>query len=94
MLGDEFNTSGVTDGDNKRKNRHDIENRLVILESDLRKFLAQRETLTMQERRARKEESRIQIEIEDKVSQLKKLEFEIQELERQIQKLKKELNVL
>jgi chromosome segregation ATPase len=77
-----------------RKKRADIERQIIMVDSDLKKLLREKEDFELEQRKLRKDEERIRIERDILDGNLKKMENDQRLLEEEIKGLKKKLKVL
>lgn len=77
-----------------RKKRAELERQIVILESDLKKLLREKQDFEMSQRRLKKEEERIRVERDILDKKLKKMQDNQTLLEEEIHSLKKKLKIL
>lgn len=78
----------------QRKNRAEIERRIVILNSDLKKTLREIEELELQRRKFKKQEERLRVDEDALDKTLKKMQDDARRLEEEIGGLKKKLKIL
>ena len=86
--------SSASDPSVARRKRLDLERKIVILDSDLKKMIREIEDLEAQRRRFKKEEDRIRIDRDELDKKLKKFDNDRMFLEEEIQGLKKKLKAL
>jgi len=89
--GDEMGSIG---GSAKRKDKADLERQIIMVNSDLRKLLREKEDLELEQRKLRKDEERIRVEREILDEKMKKMDNEQRLLEEEIKGLKKKLKTL
>ena len=91
-MGDE--DAPAADPADSRKKRAELEQQIVIAESDLKKVLREREDFEAEKRRLKKEEERIRVERDALDEKLKKIQDNQRLLEEEIKGAKKKLKVL
>lgn len=87
-------TGAAYDPTAQRKNRAEIERRIVILNSDLKKTLREIEDLEIQKRKFKKAEEHIRVDRDALDKTLKKMQDDARRLDEEIGGLKKELKML
>lgn len=80
--------------DDKKRQRNSIEMQRVMLESDNRKFLEEKNILEAEERKIRKDIERLRVNLEEKRKELGETERKIAESDEELKKLKAKLNAL
>lgn len=95
-LQDENTDAGenAADPSASRKKRAELEQQIVISESDLKKLLREKQDFEMSQRRLKKEEERIRVDRGMLDTKLKKLQDDVRLLEEEIHSLKKKLKIL
>lgn len=84
----------VSDPSDLRRKRSELEQNIVIAESDLKKVLREREDLEIEQRKLKKDEERIRVERDALDKKLKKIQDDQRLLEEEIHGLKKKLKIL
>lgn len=85
---------GSIGGSTKRKDSADLERQIIMVNSDLKKLLREKEALELEQRKLRKDEDRIRLEREILDEKMKKMDNEQRLLEEEIKGLKKKLKTL
>ena len=80
--------------EDKKKQRRTIQVQIIMLESDGRKFLNEKNILEAEMRNLKMDGDRIRVNLEEKKRQLEKVSSRILENEGERGKLKKKLNLL
>jgi hypothetical protein len=80
--------------EDKSRKRHQLQNDMIMKDSDLKKKQGQKEALEMEIRKLKREQDRLAIGVQQKEEGLRKLDFEIIQLNNEVKKLKKEMNLL
>ena len=78
----------------QRRKRADLERQIVMVDSDLRKILREKQDLEIEQRRLRKHEERIRVERDALARKMKKTEDDQRFYEEEMHNLKKKLKVL
>lgn len=78
----------------KKKQRQAIQVQIIMLESDGRKFLNEKNVLDAEIRNIRMDTERLRIGMEERKKRLEKVSYQIKENEAERIKLKKKLNLL
>jgi hypothetical protein len=94
LQSEEVGDEEVTDPTTSRRKRADLERQIVMIDSDLRKILREKQDLDMEQRRLRKQEERIRIGRDALDRKMKKIEDDQRYFEDEIRLLKKRLKVL
>jgi hypothetical protein len=81
-------------GEDKNKKRHSIQMEMVILESDQRKFLAEKNNLEVEMRKIKMDMERLRVDLDQKSQRYEKISWQIAQGEEEIKKFKKKLNLL
>lgn len=76
----------------KKKQKHSIEMQVVILESDQRKVVAEKNMLEAELRKLKMDEERLRIVLEGKKERMQKVTYEISQNEEELKRLRKKLN--
>jgi hypothetical protein len=83
----------LSDEDKKRE-RNVLQMQVVILESDNRKFLTEKNLLDAEIRKLKIDAERLRISIDEKQEKLKKLVFELEQSEAEVKRIKKRINLV
>lgn len=83
----------LSDEDKKRQ-RNSIQTQLVMLESDNRKLLAQKNNLDAELRKLKIDEERIRITRDQKKKEFDALAYKISQNEEELDRMRKKLNLL
>lgn len=78
----------------KKKKRNSLQMEVIMLESDLRKAVAQKGVLDAEIRKLKYDEERIRVSVDAKKKELEQTVFKITESETEIKRIKKKLNLL
>lgn len=78
----------------KKADRHRLQFELVTMESDYQRFLRKKEMLTMELTQLKRRKAQIDIDIENKNLEMRKLETDAFVLSNSINSLKKKINFL
>jgi chromosome segregation ATPase len=89
-------SSGSQDDDKQDKARkmNDLQREITMVESDFRKVNGEKNNLEMEIRALKKDEDHIRMELQNKRTQLGKVEFQLLQLDTNIKNLKKKINLL
>jgi len=91
---EEETTAQESDPERLRRQRADLERKILIADSDLRKLLREKQDLEMGQRRLKKQEERIRIERDELDKKIEKMQDDQRLFEEEIHGLKKKLKVL
>ena len=95
QLGEEIGEAeDVSDSAVLRRKRAELERNIVILGSDLKKVLREKQDLEIEQRKLKKSEERIRVERDALDEKLKKTNEDQRLLEEEIKGLKKKLKIL
>ena len=85
--------SKLSDED-KKKQKHSIQMEVIILESDLKKMVHEKNELESQIRALRYEEERLRVELDERNKEFQTVSDKITDGEADIKRLRKRLNLL
>lgn len=80
--------------EDKKRKRHSVEMEMVMLESDNRKLLNEKNVLDTDIRKLKKDEERIRITLDEKRKQFDKVTYQVNQNEVELKGMKKKLNFL
>ena len=92
-LNTQNNQDDQNDADVKRK-RNDLQREMIMLEADQRKKLEEKTRLEAEIRAVKKEISREKVAMQERQTELKKIDQEIFQIDGEIKGLKKKINLL
>jgi septal ring factor EnvC (AmiA/AmiB activator) len=84
----------VGSASNRSRQKTDIQREITIIEADRLKKNREKEHLEMEVRDLKKDQQRLEVELQDKLNKLKKIDHEVFILDGSINSLKKKLNLL
>ena len=80
--------------EDKKKKRNSIQMQMVILDSDGRKLINEKNLLDAELRNLRMDQDRLRIAMEEKQKKYNEMDFKISQNEDELRRLKKKLNLL
>lgn len=83
----------LSEEDRKRK-RHSLESDLVMLESEGRKFLSEKNNLNAEIRKLMMDQERLRMNLDKKKKSVEKIDYQLRQNEEEISRTKKKINVL
>jgi len=78
----------------KKRQRHALEMEIIMLESDMRKDLAENNALDAEIRKLRMDAERMRIAMDEKKKRFDKISFDLTQGEAEVKRLKKKINLL
>lgn len=81
-------------GDDKKRKRNSLEMDLVMVESENRKLIGDKNNLNAEIRKIGLDQNRLRITLDEKKKSLTDLDYKIKQNEEEIIKIKKKINIL